>query len=64
MCFYLTCALCKLSTSGCPYVIFYYSRSKVALCRSYQIMLDGMEELWLLCSISKVTLTLGSCEGW
>lgn len=65
--FYLMCALCKLSTSGYPYVIFCYSRSKVALCWSYRVELDGMEELWLLylrASISGAALTLGSREGW
>lgn len=43
--FYLMCALCKLSTNGCPYVFFCYS--KVALL-SYGMILDDIEELWVL----------------
>lgn len=45
--FYLMCALCKLSTNGYPFVVFCYSRSTVALL-SYKMMLDDMEELWVL----------------
>lgn len=40
--FYLMCALCKLSTNGCPYVAFCYSPSTAALL-SCGMRLDDME---------------------